>query len=196
MDTLATNDLADTRRRNKRRRALLAILLASSVATLGAGAMSLAVFTDSEASTGSWSAGTIILGVTPATSFTANGIMPGDSGSQTITVANTGTGDMRYALSTSATNSDSKGLAGQIALTVKAGACPGAGANLYSGALGSAALGSNATGAQPGDRALAAGGSDLLCFAWSFPKASGDAFQAAATTATFTFDAEQTANNP
>lgn len=194
MDTHALDQ--GSNRRNKRRRALLAILLASSLATLGAGAMSLAVFTDSKASTGSWTSGTVILGVSPATSFTATGIMPGETGSQTITVSNTGTGALRYALSTSATNADTKGLAAQMTLTVKAGACPGAGANLYSGALGSAALGSNAQGAQAGDRAVAAGASDLLCFAWSFPLSSGNAFQAAATTATFTFDAEQTLANP
>jgi hypothetical protein len=195
MDTYALDDQA-TARRGKRRRALLAILLASSLATLGAGAMSLAVFTDSKASTGSWTSGTVILGVAPATAFTATGIMPGDSGSQTITVSNTGTGALRYALSTSATNADTKGLAAQMSLTIKAGACPGAGANLYSGALGSAALGSNTQGAQAGDRAVAAGASDQLCFAWSFPLASGNGFQSAATTATFTSDAEQTANNP
>jgi hypothetical protein len=195
MDTYALDDQA-TKRRGKRRRALLAILLASSLATLGAGAMSLAVFTDSKASTGSWSSGSVTLGVAPATSFTATNIMPGDSGSQTITVSNSGTGALRYALSTSATNADTKGLAAQITLTVKAGACPGAGANLYSGALGSAAIGSNAQGPQAGDRALAAASSEQLCFAWSFPLASGNAFQTAATTATFTFDAEQTANNP
>jgi len=194
MDTLAAIDQAG--RRSKHRRALLAILLGSSIATLGAGTLSLATFTDSKASSGTWTAGTVILGVSPATAFTASGIMPGDSGSQTITVSNTGTGALRYALSTSATNTDTKGLAAQLALTVKAGSCPGAGANLYSGALGSAALGSNASGAQPGDRAVAAGASDQLCFAWAFPLASGNAFQTATTTATFTFDAEQSANNP
>lgn len=195
MDTFAL-DQTHKSRRTLHRRALMAILVGSSLATLGAGAMSLAVFTDSKASSGSWTSGSVILGVAPATSFTATGIMPGDSGSQTITVSNTGTGALRYAVSTSATNADTKGLAAQMTLTVKAGTCPGAGANLYSGALGSAALGSIAPGAQTGDRAVAAGASDQLCFAWSFPIASGNAFQTAATTATFTFDAEQTANNP
>ncbi|MEI7743764.1 MAG: TasA family protein [Chloroflexota bacterium] len=185
-----------TNRRNKRRRALLAILLGSSIATLGAGTLSLAVFTDSRAATGSWTTGTVILGVSPATAFTATGILPGDSGSQTITVSNTGTGALRYAVSSAATNADGKGLATQLAMTVKAGACPGAGANLYSGALGATALGSNVQGAQTGDRSVAAGATDLLCFAWSFPLASGNTYQSAATTATFTFDAEQTANNP
>ena len=158
--------------------------------------MSLAVFTDTDASSGSWTSGTVVLGVSPAPAFTAASILPGDAGNQTITVANTGTGAARYALSTSATNANSKGLAAQMTLTIQAGTCASPGATLYSGALGSAALGSNASGADAGDRNVAAAASDNLCFAWDFPLASGNAFQAAATTATFTFDSEQTANNP
>jgi hypothetical protein len=64
-----------------------------------------------------------VLGVSPSTTFSATDIMPGDSGSQTVTVSNTGTGDLRYAMTSSATNADGKGLRGQLALTVEAGAC-------------------------------------------------------------------------
>ena len=194
MDQLLLDKTA--RRRANRRRAMLAVLLASSLATLAAGAVTLAQFTDSDASSGSWTSGTIILGVSPATAFTATGIMPGDTGNQTIVVSNTGTGAARYAVSTSATNPDTKGLATQMTLLIEAGTCASPGATLYSGALGSAALGSSAMGAQPGDRNVAAAASDSLCFTWSFPLASGNAFQAATTTATFTFASEQTANNP
>ena len=186
----------EARRRTKRRRALIALLLSASLATMGAGAMSLAVFSDSQASTGAWSTGTIVLGVSPSTAFSATNIMPGASGSQDITVSNSGTGALRYALSTSATNTDGKGLAGQMTLTVSTGTCASPGTTLYNNALGSAAFGSSAQGAQTGDRTIAAGASENLCFAWAFPLASGNGFQNAATTATFTFDAEQTANNP
>jgi hypothetical protein len=184
------------RRRTKQRRALLAILLASSLASLGAGAMTLAQFTDSDASTGSWTSGTIILGVSPVTAFSVTNILPGDTANQTIVVSNTGTGAARYSLSTSATNTDTKGLAAQMTLLIQAGTCASPGATLYTGALGSAALGSSAPGAQAGDRNVAAAASDSLCFTWSFPLASGNPFQAAATIATFTFASEQTANNP
>ena len=95
-------------RRQKRRRALLAILLGSSLATLGAGAMSLAVFTDSDATGGSWSAGTIILGVIPAPVFTATNIFPGDTGSQTVDVANTGSGELRYAMTSPPTTATAR----------------------------------------------------------------------------------------
>ena len=43
---------------------------------------------------------------------------------------------------------------------------------------------------------LNAAGNETLCFQASLPVATGNAFQGAATTTTFTFSAEQTANNP
>ena len=147
----------------------LAILLGASFATLGAGAMSLAIFTDSDASDGTWTSGTIILNVTPATSFNVDDIMPGDSGSQTIAVANTGTGALRYAMTSTADNTDGKGLRAQLGLTIQAGTCTAPGATLYSGTLNGAALGDVSQGAQAGDRNVASGGTDNLCFSWSFP---------------------------
>jgi hypothetical protein len=194
MDAYAHEDQVASRRR-KRRRGLVAILLASSLATLGAGAMSLAVFTDSDAVGGGWTAGTIILGVTPSTAFTATNIFPGDSGSQTITLANTGTGQLRYAMSTTTTDSGA-GLNSKLQLLIRAGTCAAPGTTLYSGNLSAAALGSSAQGAQAGDRTVNAGTSDTLCFSWSLDlNTTGNAYQGASATATFTFDSEQTANN-
>jgi hypothetical protein len=193
---MVTNEFqAFARRRGRRRNVLAALLISSTVATVGAGAMSLAQFTDTKASSGSWSAGTIILGVSPSTAFTATGILPGASGSQTVTVSNTGTGDLRYAMSSTSTNTDSKGLAAQLDLTIKQGTCPSSGTTVFTGKVSAAAFGSNVQGANAGDRNVAAGASEDLCFAWSFPLASGNAYQSATTTATFTFDAEQTLNN-
>jgi hypothetical protein len=192
MDTQAIDP--DVRRR-RRRRGLIALLLTLSVATAGAGVFSLAVFTSSQASTGAFTTGTIVLGVSPSTMFTVTNMLPGDTGSQTVTVSNTGTGALRYAMSSSSTNADTKNLRGQLQFTVKTGACAGT-TSLYSGTLNGAALGDPTQGAQAGDRTLASGGSEQLCFAWSLPLATGDAFQGATTTTTFTFDAEQTQNNP
>lgn len=194
MDQTAFDNTSQPRRR--RRRAILAVLLMSSVATLGAGAMSLAVFSDSQAADGSWSTGTVVLGVSPSTTFSASGIMPGDKGSQTVTVANNGTGALRYALTSSTTNADGKGLADQLTLSVDAGTCGSTTGNLYSGSLNGASFGNPAQGADAGDRDLAAASSEDLCFSWAFPLTSGNGYQNAATTATFTFAAEQTANNP
>jgi predicted ribosomally synthesized peptide with SipW-like signal peptide len=173
------------------------LLAASAALTLGAGASTLAIFTDTANASAAFSSGTVDLTAAPATVFTTTGIYPGDSGSQTVTVSNGGTATLRYAMTTAATNADGLGLAAQLELTITAGTCPGGGAPLYgAAALDSAAFGDAAQGAQAGDRTLAGVSSEDLCFAWSLPLATGDAFQGAATTATFTFDAEQTANNP
>lgn len=192
MDTEAHGE-----RRTARRAGIILLLGVSAALTLGAGASTLAIFTDSTDATASFSTGTIDLTTSPATVFTASAIFPGDSGSQTLTVTNAGTGALRYAVSTAATNADGLGLAAQLQLTITAGTCPGAGAPLYgAAALGSATVGNPAQGSQAGDRTLAAAASEALCFAWSLPSTTGNAFQGAATTATFTFAAEQTASNP
>jgi hypothetical protein len=62
--------------------------------------------------------------------------------------------------------------------------------------LNGAAIGSNAQGAQAGDRTLNAGASELLCFRVSLPLTAANSLQGGTSAATFTFDAEQTANNP
>jgi hypothetical protein len=158
--------------------------------------MSLAVFTDSKATTGAWTAGTIALTVGPtSTTFNVTGILPGDTGSSTVVVTNTGTGDLRYALSSAPTNLDGLGLAGQMTMTINAGTCAAPGAQLYSGPLSGAAFGSAVQGPHVGDQTVPALSSQSLCFAWEFPLGSGNAFKNAATTDTFTFDAEQTAHN-
>ena len=180
-----------------RRRAILGVALtALATVLIGAAATSLAQFTDSHDATATFSTGTIVLGVNPTTVFSASNVFPGTTGSQTVTVSNTGTGALRYAISTVATNTDSKGLASAILLTVAEGTCAGSTVLYGPGALGSAAVGSANQGADTGDRALAAATSEDLCFSWNLPLTTGNALQNAATTATFTFAAEQTANNP
>jgi hypothetical protein len=184
------------RGRRLRRRGLMALLLSLSLASLGAGLVSMALFTGTDATTGTFTTGTIDLATTPTTLFTVTAIMPGDSGSATLTVNNNGSGALRYAMTSASTNADSKALRDQLALTVRPGACPSASATIFSGALSAAAFGSTAQGAQAGDRTLAAAASEQLCFGWSLPLATGNSFQGATTTTTFTFSAEQTANNP
>ena len=183
----------DFERRRKRRRGLIVLLLSLSLSTLGAGAMSLAIFTDSDASTGAFTAGTIDISSTPEVLFNVTAMMPGDSGQATLDVANLGTGALRYAL-TSAT--DNAGLAAAMTLDIDAGACGATTGNLYSGSLTGAAFGSTVQGAQAGDRALAAGADEDLCFSWAFDLDAANALQGATVNVTWTFAAEQTANNP
>lgn len=194
MTDIGTTDIE--RNRRLRRRGLIALLLSLSLASLGAGAFSLAIFTDSDASSGTFTSGTIDIATTPTTLFTVAAMMPGDSGSASLTVQNSGTGQLRYAMTSASTNADTKALRDQITLTVRPGACPSAAATVYSGALSAAAIGSAVQGAQAGDRTLNGAASEQLCFGWSLPLATGNTFQGATTTTTFTFTAEQTANNP
>jgi len=180
-------------RRRRRIAALLALSLVSG--SLGAGALSLAIFTDSQAVTGNaFSTGTIDISTTPATAlFSVANMMPGDVVSETLQVNNVGTGALRYAMST--TVAAGPALAAQLQLAVFAGAtCSGTA--LYNGSLAAAAMGSNAQGPDAGDRPLAGGANETLCFRATLPLSTGNAFQGTSTNVTFTFDAEQTANNP
>lgn len=177
-----------------------ALVLSGTVAIAGV-VSSLALFTDSDAlGANAFTTGTIVLGLNPTTALlTSSALMPGDNVNGTLIVSNTGTAQLRYAMSSSSTNTDGKGLAAQMTLTIKTLGTSCAifdGTSLFSGALSAAAMGSNAAGAQAGDRTLAAGASETLCFRASLPLASGNTFQNATTTTTFTFDSEQTSNNP
>jgi spore coat-associated protein N len=183
-------------RRRKRRRVVAVMLAASAAVTPSAGSFSLALFTDTATSTGAFTTGTIDIATSPVALFTLPAIFPGGTGSATLNVSNGGTGALRYAMTTAATNADAKNLRDQLLLTVSPGACPGGAALFGPAALSGAVFGNPTQGPDAGDRTLAAGATEDLCFAWSLDLATGNAFQAAATTATFTFAAEQTANNP
>src|SRR2546426_10740220 len=196
MDTGVIQNRTEGRRR--RRRGIVALLAAVSLLTIGAGSISLAQFTDSATSTWSFTTGTIDISTNPAvfTSITAK--MPGDASPQALTVTNAGTGDLRYAMSTVATNA----LGTQLQLTIKT-QDGGGGCAAFTGtsvlaatALNGAGIGSSAQGSQAGDRTLAAGASEVLCFRVSLALSTGNAFQGVSSAATFTFDSEQTANNP
>jgi hypothetical protein len=177
---------------------MVALLGAISILTVGAGTISLAQFTDSATSTWAFSTGTIDVSVSPAVLTAVTNMMPGDTATQALTVTNAGTGDLRYAMSTVATNA----LGSQLQLTVKT-QDGGGGCAAFTGTsvlaittLNGAAIGSSAQGANAGDRNLAAGASEVLCFRVSLPLSTGNTFQGVSSAVTFTFDAEQTANNP
>jgi hypothetical protein len=196
VDTQVVTTEAD--RRRKRRRGIVALLASLSLFTIGAGSISLAQFTDSTSSTWSFTAGTVDISTNPAVIAAINAMMPGDNATRALTVTNGGTGDLRYSMSTAATNA----LGDQLQLTIKTEDA-GGGCAAFTGtavvgpvALDGAAFGSSAQGADAGDRVLAAGASEVLCFRVSLALSTGNAYQGATSDATFTFDAEQTANNP
>ena len=193
-----------TRLSRRTRRLLLITTLASSTAMVGAGAYTIALFTDSAPNAGNaFVVGTVSIGVSPSSALIAlTGMLPGDSTTGTLTVSSTGNSTLRYAISTAATNPDGKALRDQMALVIKtkdtntAGCGNFNGTQLFNGTLANGAVGDPAQGGQAGDRSLAGGASEILCFRATLPGSTGNAFAGAATNATFTFSAEQTANNP
>src|SRR4051794_21975046 len=168
----------------------------------------LAAFTmQNSAGSLTFTSSTVALTTSPTSALiTYSTMKPGDSVTNSITVTNSGGAQLRYAISGSATNADGKALKDQLILTVKTvdATTPGTpcsefdGTLLYSGDLDSTAgklVGDSSQGSQAGDRTLAASANEILCFRASLPLSTSTAFQGATTTATFTFDSEQTANN-
>jgi predicted ribosomally synthesized peptide with SipW-like signal peptide len=186
---------------------ILVVLLLVGVVAASLGVASNAIWTDSEdVDANTFSTGTVDLGTSPTTALvTYSDMAPGDEVTAEITVSNAGSLDLRYAV-TSTTTEDT--LAAQLDLTIKSGVttCTNAGFDtdgtvIYTtGDLGSTTgidvIGDPTQGADTGDRTLAATANEDLCFNVELPSSTGDSFQGLTTTATFTFAAEQTDNNP
>ncbi|MGB6838036.1 MAG: TasA family protein [Dehalococcoidia bacterium] len=186
---------------------LIAVGLLSATSGLGG----LAVFTDQAAVDGNtFTTGTIEISTNPTTALvTFSDMAPGDEVTAPLTVTNDSTTlELRYSVTSLATNTDTKDLRAQLDLTIKEDVttCTTAGFDtdgtiLYDPAdLGGDpainVIGDPTQGPDAGDRVLAASANEVLCFNVELPLTTGDAFQDATTTATFTFDAEQTVNNP
>ena len=183
---------------------LLAIgATAVAVLSVSAGAMSMAFFTDDAVvDNNSFATGTINLTTNPTTAlFSVSGMMPGDVSYGQLTVSNAGSAQLRYAMTSSSTDPDSKALAGAINLEIRvkaAGTCSAdfTGTSVMtSTALSAAAFGNPNGGQDTGDQVVNASTNQVLCFKASLPQGTGDGYQGAATVTTFTFHGEQTANN-
>jgi predicted ribosomally synthesized peptide with SipW-like signal peptide len=198
---------------HRSRRLLLALsigILAS--ASIGSAAMSTALFTDQRTVNNTFTAGSITLNAAAiaALSLTSTNVMPGDNITGAVVVQNDGTSQLRYSLASASTNVDTKGLRQVLTLTIKTidVTTPGVPCDNFDGSttvLATTALhngtvgigfGSATTGAQAGDRNLNAAASETLCFRVNLPSGTTNAYQSASTVTTFTFDAEQTVNNP
>jgi hypothetical protein len=199
---------AARRRRRTRRTFGVALLLLLLIPSIGVTYLTLALFTDQETVTAGFTTGTIDLdGVKiDALVLTTSALMPGDTVTDDVVVDNVGTAQLRYAMSTASTNADSKALRDALTLTIKTidMTTPGTpcdnfdgASTLYNGVLGAttAKFGDPQQGADTGDRTLNAAANETLCFRVSLPSGTINAYQGATTTTTFTFDAEQTANN-
>lgn len=188
---------------------VMAIGLAASLS----GVVGFAFFSDvATNTTNTFSTGTLDISTSPSTAFISFSRMaPGDRVVEDLMVQNNGSLDLRYAVTSTASNDDGKGLRQQLELTIwdeaaeaDAGqtcqsSAPAAvlyGPGDLAGASETALVGDASQGEQPGDRTLAAGASEVLCFLVELPLTTSNAYQNATTSATFRFYAEQTANNP
>ena len=204
------SDLPAAEPSRERRRLWLGMLVVALSLTGLSSLVTGAFFTDTQLVTANtFSTGTVKLGVSPATAaVTLANMAPGDTVTGSISVSNTGSLSERYAVLSTTDATDANFLAAQLLMTVKSGVttCTTAGFGasgtiVYGpGVLGSTtgtkAIGDSAQGAQAGDRVLAAAASESLCVQVMLPTATGNTYQNKTTTATFTFNSEQTTNNP
>jgi Camelysin metallo-endopeptidase len=158
--------------------------------------------------TNTFTAGSLDIALTPegpaATAISYANMVPGDSVTQPVTISNVGSVNFRYSMTSVATNPDGRALKDELVFTIKTadagGGCSSfTGTTVYTGDLDSTTgkiIGDPATGAQPGDRTINSPLAETLCFRGTLPTSAGNVYQSATTTATFTFDAEQVANNP
>ena len=192
------------------------LILGMGVATVVTTATG-ALFTDIQSvGANTFTTGTVDISTSPTSSLITNVTMaPGDEVNNPITVTNAGSLALRYAVQRTATNTDTKALRDE--LRVRIGLKGGAGCDFpYYTAAGAATgltddtelyeglglpgtatntVGDAASGAQAGDRSLAASANEDLCFSVVLPSGTGNAHQNATTIATFDFVSEQTKNN-
>jgi predicted ribosomally synthesized peptide with SipW-like signal peptide len=193
------------------KRIRLMLVGAVAVASIAGGAVSLAVFTDTETVDATFTTGTIILDAAKidALNLTLASMVPGDSITGSVDVENDGTAQLRYSLNTTTTSVAGPG-GGVLntALTVEVRTVDTTtplvkcdnfdGTVLHaSGVLGASTImfGDPSPTVGTGDRTVAPAATDVLCIKVALPIATGDTFQGATATTTFTFNAEQTANN-
>lgn len=173
----------------------------------------LAIFTDTDTvGTNDFAVGSLSLTTSPTSTIwsAVSNAQPGDKATGSLTVTNAGSMSLRYAITGSNTDSTLAGAMNvRIALQVS-GSCDFPYHNddgttttlandtqLFAGTLSTAVLvGSTAQGNDTGDRTLASSANEVLCFAVVLPDTATNTVNGLSNTTTFTFDSEQTVNNP
>jgi predicted ribosomally synthesized peptide with SipW-like signal peptide len=181
------------------------VLLGALTGLIGDG--TLASFrSTASASANSFTAGTVDIAHLPASALlTVSMMVPGETLTAPLSVTNSGSLSLRYALSSTVTNPDGKGLGGHLTLTIKRSvtSCTPAefgatGTVVYGpdsplGTLGSSHNMIGTPGAFPnGGRLLNSGAHESLCFQVKLAPTTATSYQGATTTATFDFAAQQT----
>ena len=178
--------------------------VASGLILLGlVGALFLTLASTASTTAATWdpTTGTVDISVSQvgaASSF--SGVAPGDSVTKPLTVSNDGSLPLRYAIRSTTPDET---LATQLDMTIKTNVtdCNEAGFDrdgdtVYGpGDLGSIGgldvVGNPSLGSDPGDRALEAFTSEVLCIRVSLPLSTGNEYQALSTVSTLSFIAEQ-----
>lgn len=158
---------------------------AVAVVSVSAGMMSMALFTDDAiVDNNAFTTGTIDLSTSPASAlFNVATMMPADATYGQLVVSNDGSAQLRYAMTTSATDPDGKALEDVVTIEIRekaAGTCSADFTGtvvLGSTALSAASFGDATAGQDSGDRVLSTGATENLCFMASLPLATGDAYQ-------------------
>ncbi|MFN8157869.1 MAG: TasA family protein [Candidatus Nanopelagicales bacterium] len=213
-DLLAELDSYDTTSKadRERRRRLVTTAAIVGLAFVGVGQLATgALFEDSATAAVSYASGNVAIQANGSSSIAlapATNLAPGDTVYRAVNVANTGSLDLRYAIS-GQTTSDTKNLSSVLSYTIYTGVAPGPcsignigaapaiASNKTIGLASTALVGNKANGFQAGDRNLATGpaNNEDLCVAMTLPLATTSAFASASANVTLTFDAEQTKNN-
>lgn len=184
---------------------ILVVLLAVGVVAASLGVASNALWTDSaDVTANAFTTGSIDISTSPTSALVEyTDMAPGDStGGQSLTVSNDGSLELRYAVTMTADNTDTLGLYAELDLTIREEGTDCTtfdGAVLYGPApflLTGDLIGDPTPGDDTDDRTLAASANEVLCFNVDLPIDAPNSVQGASTTAVFTFEAEQTANNP
>ncbi len=184
--------------RSKKLRAVAAL------GTLSAGvwAGTFATFTDDASSSSTFTAGTVNLELADEadddyafTSLEMGNMKPGDVKYAPLKVENAGSLGFTLDMTVGTTNADSKGLGNQLVMGARvvadAATCDGAGVGYTAATLATVVSEGSLSSRTVADRPLASTAAEVWCVKVQLPSASGNAFQAATTTATFSFVAEQ-----
>jgi predicted ribosomally synthesized peptide with SipW-like signal peptide len=199
-----------SQRRSSRVRLIAFSALVLGIAAIGTGLTSLALFTDQkDVTSGGFQTGTIKLGVSPASAiFTVPNMMPGDVYAVSVNVANVGSSQLRYGITSlnptgtgpnACTVSCTSGLHTVIDMAI--GQMTPAACATWNGATLPTPMGSGKLNAVSVPQSyvlnpLPAANNADLCFRASLPLGTGNGYQNQTASTTFRFDAEQTANNP
>ncbi len=213
-------DPAPSREDAARRRRAWATGSILALAAVGVASLTTsALFTDQDSLTGRISTGTLVLGAQGATfDVPVEGLAPGGTVIAPVQVNNTGSLELRYAVSLSAAVAEgvpARGDTGSGDLRQQLRARVFATADCTGTVLGDTAtetaefglptnadaptpiVGDPATGPQTGDRVLAGvNGTETLCVRVDMAATAGNEYQNTAADLTFRLDSEQTVNNP